>query len=75
MNRNAKKSLFNDSSTQQTSSCFWEICKPLFSAKANVTKERLQLIENGDVISDDCQVSKIFNEYFNKITDGLDIPE
>jgi len=38
----------------------WEICKPLFSKKAMITDERIQLIENGELVTDNYQLSEIF---------------
>ena len=56
-------------SVDENSSCedFWKICQPLFSNKSNAINERIQLLEEGELISDN-------SIYFNRITDSLNIP-
>ena len=73
LNRHAKKTFFANS--LPTSKSFWKKVKPLFSSKSSVGNERILLVENGDVVQDEELVAKIFNEYFNSITDSLNIPE
>ena len=43
-----------------------------FHRNFNITQERL--IENRNLISDDVEISTIFNEIFNRINDSLNIP-
>ena len=74
MNRKAKKSLFNKNSPKSNCKGFWDICKPLFSDKGRNVDRRIQLNENGKLISDEDHLAEIFNEFFNSITDRIEIP-
>ena len=74
MNRKAKKSLFNKNSPKSNCKGFWDICQPLFSDKGRNVDRRIQLNENGKLISDEDHLAEIFNEFFNSITDRIEIP-
>ena len=50
---------------------FWKTVKPLFSDKIK-NQSKIVLVENDEVISDDCQVTEIFNNHFATITDPVD---
>ena len=67
MKRSAKQSYFRSIGT--SSKDFWSLCKP-FTAR-----EKIALLdsENGDLITNDNQVSSIYNEFFVNITSSLDI--
>ena len=49
------------------------ICKPFFSNKGSIVEEIILLVENETIVSDDRELSIIFNKYFNTITNGLNI--
>ena len=49
----------------------WNTCKTFFGK--NSADEKIFLLQNETVISDDTQVANIFNDYFCNITDSLDI--
>ena len=49
------------------------MCQPLLSSKSNSGVGRILLIENNDILSDDKSIATVFNEYFNCITDNLDL--
>ena len=51
---------------------FWKTVKPLFS-NTNPMSEKITLIENGKILSNDEEVAECFNEYFINITDGMGI--
>ena len=51
---------------------FWKTVKPLFTNK-NPMSEKITLIEDGRILSNDVEVAECFNEYFCNITDSLDI--
>ena len=51
---------------------FWKTVKPLFSNK-NPMSDKITLIEDGRILSNDIEVAECFNEYFSTITDSLDI--
>ena len=74
MNRNAKKSFFSKNDPKISPKGFWDTFKPLFSNKVKVAGERIQLIENGSIISKDLDIADIFNEHYNTVIDRLDVP-
>ena len=47
----------------------------LFSNKIDTMKEKILLVENERIIDNDSDIADIFNRYFNKMTETLDIPE
>ena len=75
LNKKAKRNLFNsiEVSPNQGSKTFWKVCKPLLSTKSNSGVGRILLIENNDILSDDKSIATVFNEYFNCITNNLDL--
>ena len=70
LNRQAKRSFLGQAKQKD----FWKICKPNFSDKTGLNKERIILVENGEILNDDSVTAEVFNNYFNRITDGLDLP-
>ena len=50
---------------------FWKTVKPLFSIR-NPMCEKITLIENGKILSNDEEIAECFNEYFTNITDSPD---
>ena len=52
---------------------FWRTVKPLFSDKTQ-TSTAITLLENDELVSDNKVVANIFNNYFVRITDSLNIP-
>ena len=73
LNRKAKKEYIANSSTSTQG--FWKTIKPFFSSKGSICDERILLVDNGKVVSNEEKISSIFNLYFNRITDDLEIPE
>ncbi|XP_057297358.1 uncharacterized protein LOC130627302 [Hydractinia symbiolongicarpus] len=53
---------------------FWKSVKPLFNEKAKYGKERITLVDKYIQYNNDSDIANIFNEYFNKITDNLNMP-
>ena len=51
---------------------FWQIVKPLFSNKVKA-KTTIKLVENNEIIDDEIEISKLFNEYFVNIVKKLGI--
>ena len=51
---------------------FWKTVKPLFSNK-NPMSEKIILIEDSKILSNDAEVAECFNEYFCNITNNFDI--
>ena len=72
LNKQAKKDFF--SKTENKPKHFWEAVKPIFSEKDCGTEKRIQLLENNILHVKNENVANIFNSYFNRITEHLDIP-
>ena len=51
---------------------FWKTINPLFSDKRNIGN-KVTLIDNNNIFSDDAEVAEIFNECFSNVVDKLDI--
>ena len=51
---------------------FWKTVKPLFSDK-HIIGNKITLIKDNDIISDDGEVAKEFNDYFSNMVKNLDI--
>ena len=65
LNRKAKQSYFENPNCN--------ICKPLLSS-STYSNDRILLVENNEIISDDLCLAETFNNYFANITKGLSIP-
>ena len=53
---------------------FWKAVKPLFS-KSKTKSDSIPLRENGQIITDDEEVCRIFNEFFQNIGCNIGFPE
>ena len=51
---------------------FWKTFKPLFSDKS-ISAERLILVENNEILSEESRIAETFNTYFGNFTDKLSI--
>ena len=75
LNKKQKKAFFNSIDLDSDGNkSFWKACKPLFS-KVDAMGERIILVEGDEIINNDNKIATVFNEYFNSITDGLEIPQ
>ena len=74
MFRKAKRDFFSSIKIKKDAKSFWHACKPFMASKPINNKERIMLIENDVVITDDNKVADVFNNYFTYITKTLDIP-
>ena len=74
MNRKAKKSFFGKHDPKKSPKGFWDTFKPLFSNKINTAEERIQLIEDGNISSNDLEISEVFNQHYHTVTDRLKVP-
>ena len=72
LNRKAKKAYFM--STTNKPKHFWDAIKPKFSNKSCAGDGRIQLLENDILFTSDNDIADIFNSYFNRVTESLDIP-
>ena len=53
---------------------FYDTMKPLFSDKGGI-RDRIVLVENGELISGDVEVAETFNTYFSNSNEALGITE
>ena len=53
---------------------FWSTFKPLLSHKFNPGGEKIILVENDKIISNEAEVASIFNDNFINITKSLNLP-
>ena len=51
---------------------FWKVTKPLFSEKSK-SNNKMILLENDNIISEDLKVAEIFNDFFAKTVENLNI--
>ena len=74
LNKHVKRQFLNrvGSNTTNSSKEFWATCKPFFSNKC-YSNEIVSLNEDDVIIQDESKVADIFNNYFNNITNNLDI--
>ena len=54
---------------------FWLTMKPLHSDKNSGIREKIMLVENGELIDDDLQIAETFNAFFSNSVDALGIVE
>ena len=52
---------------------FWRTFKPLLSNNRHNESNKITLIEDGSLLTDDKDIREYFNIYFTNITDTLDI--
>ena len=76
LNKKAKRDAVknNDIKRVEDAKTFWKIYKP-FLSKSNVSDDKVILVEDEEIISNDEQIATIFNEYFTNITKSLDVYE
>ena len=73
LSRKVKKEYFQKHMPHGASSKnFWKFCKPFFSNKTNNFDDKIILVEKG-VVSKNEKIATHFNNYFNDITEGLNI--
>ena len=72
LNKKAKKFFF--SKTTRNSKHFWDAIKTKFSDKNCKAEGKIQLLENDVLHTSDENVANIFNSYFNRVTETLEIP-
>ena len=69
-----RKDFFNDLDVKRVTENkqFWKTLKPCLTDKT-LQGERITLIENEKVVSDERELVKIFNKYFSSIVPNFDI--
>ena len=77
INRKNKRKYYETLNTKtiDNSRKFYKVFSPLLSNKGTNSADRIILVENNTIISDDKEVSECFSNYFTHITDTLDIRE
>ena len=58
----------------QTTKIIWHTIKPFLSEKTK-SREKITLIENKNLISDDAELPNCFNIFFSNIVKKLEIPK
>ena len=78
MNKKAKRDYYKSISPKSIDNDkkFWKMVKPMFS-NVNPMSDKIILIEDEKIITDDTEIAESFNTYFLNITDslGLSAPE
>ena len=54
---------------------FWLTVKPLYNDKNSGIREKILLVENGELIDDDSQIAETFNNFFSNSVNTLGIVE
>ena len=72
--RKQKKSYYNNLNVKNITdnALFWKTVKPCFSDKST-KDEKITLLENDDIISDDKAIADTFNLFFGNIVENLNI--
>ena len=72
--RKEKKSYYNNLNMKllNDNKTFWKLVKPLFSEK-HFCSSKIMLVEDGEIISDDIDVARKFNDYFSNVVKDLNI--
>ena len=70
MNRQLKHSYFKNKKSKERD--FWSACKPFFSEKG-LSSEKIVLVENDDIITDELEIANNFNHFFTNITKTLSL--
>lgn len=71
MNRLCRQEYFRERCKQGSSDQnFWQTIKPYFSDKVSQLND-IMLMEGQNVVSDNCDVANVFNEYYRYITDHI----
>ena len=53
---------------------FWQTAKPFLSEK-NKSREKISLVKNEEIISDDVEVANTLSNYFLNVVKSLKIPK
>ena len=74
LNVKAKRDYFKSiqSKSIENDKQFWKTVKPLFTNK-NPMSEKITLIDDGKIVSNDVEITECFNTHFANITNSLEI--
>ena len=75
LNKTAKREYFENLDPNEVgkNKAFWRTFKPLLSNNCQNGANKITLVENGSLLTNDKDISECFNTYFTNITDTLDI--
>ena len=75
LNKEAKRTYYENLDPNEVgkNKVFWKTFKPLLSNNCHNGSNKITLIEDGSLLTDDKDISECFNTYFTNITDTLDI--
>ena len=75
LNKEAKKTYYENLDPNEIgkNSVFWRTFKPLLSSNCHNGSDKITVMEDGSLLTDDKDISECFNTYFTNITDTLDI--
>ena len=77
LNKKAKREYFENLDPNEVgkNKVFWPTFKPLLSNNCQNGANKIALVENGSLLTNDKDISECFNTYFTNITDTLDIDQ
>ena len=75
INRQAKKDYYVNITNKSGNQNFWNTVKPFFSEKSNTFDDRILLVDDGNIFNDQAEIAAMFNQFFNGITDSLELPK
>ena len=77
LNEKEKKTFFGkiEAGNKNGNKSLWSICKPFLSSSSKNIGDKISLIEENVIISEDLKITNILNTYFVNITAGLNIPK
>ena len=52
---------------------FWQCIKPLFSNKKNILQQNIMILDKGEIITDEAEVTEKLNNFFIEAVESLDI--
>ena len=70
-----KKVFFSNVAIKPCEKKFWKACKPYLNNKVDFSNERISLLENGELVSEESRVAQIFNSHFANILSTLNITQ
>ena len=74
--KNAKKEFYQNLSNTDLldNKKFWKLIKSSFTDKV-ILKQKINLMKEGEIISDDDSIANIFNDFFSQVVKNLEIKE
>ena len=73
LNKKAKVNYFKNNNIDNNKASLWNICKPFLSEKSGNSNERIFLVENDEILSDNLILANTFNSYFTNIVSTLKV--